>query len=179
MIAPTQGAWQPQLIMSRMSTLNRGERRKRREKSSLRTLRSLRLRAVFLTAGALGLAIGVPIAIVAQSDRSWREPFEPVRIAANVYYVGTRGLSSFLIVTPAGHVVIDSGEAESVPFIRANVEKLGFRMSDVRLLLAGHAHFDHVGGHADMNRLTAAQVVAMDADREALESGVDRSALGP
>jgi len=163
MIAPTRAAWQPQLIISRVSTLNRGERRKRR---------------VFLTAGALGLAIGVPIAVVAQSARSWREPFEPVRIAGSIYYVGTRGLSSFLIVTPAGHVVIDSGEAESVPFIRANIEKLGFRMSDVRLLLAGHAHFDHVGGHADMKRLTGAQVVAMDADREALESGVDRSALG-
>jgi len=131
-----------------------------------------------LTAGALALAIGAPIAIAAQTDRSWREPFEPVRIAANIFYVGTRGLSSFLVITPAGHIVIDSGEAESVPFIRANIEKLGFRMSDVRLLLAGHAHFDHVGGHADLKRLTGAQVVAMEADREALESGVDRSALG-
>ena len=62
-----------------MSTLNRESAENAREKSSLRTLRSLRLRAVFLTAGALGLAIGVPIAVVAQSDRSWREPFEVER----------------------------------------------------------------------------------------------------
>jgi metallo-beta-lactamase class B len=112
----------------------------------------------------------------AQSD--WRQPFDPVKVVGNVFYVGTRGLSSFLIVTPAGGIIIDSGEAESVPFIQANVEKLGFHLSDVKLLLAGHAHFDHVGGHAALKRLTRAQVVAMDADREALASGVDRSALG-
>jgi metallo-beta-lactamase class B len=81
-------------------------------------------------------------------------------------------------VTPAGSIVIDSGEAETVPFIRASVEKLGFRVADVKILLAGHAHFDHVGGHAEIKRMTGAQVMVMNADREALESGVDRSALG-
>jgi metallo-beta-lactamase class B len=116
-------------------------------------------------------------ALRAQGDPSWRQPSEPVRIIGNIYYVGTRGLSSFLIVTPGGGILIDSGEAESVPFVRANVEKLGFRMADIRILLAGHAHFDHVGGHADVKQLTGAQVMVMDADREALESGVDRSAL--
>jgi metallo-beta-lactamase class B len=114
----------------------------------------------------------------AQTDPTWRQPFDAVRIVGNVYYVGTRGLSSFLIVTPAGGIIIDSGEAESVPFIRASVERLGFRLSDVRILLTGHAHFDHVGGHADLKRLTGAQVMVMDADRDALASGVDRSALG-
>jgi metallo-beta-lactamase class B len=126
----------------------------------------------------LGLTIVATATASAQSDRTWREPFEPLKIVGNVYYVGTRGLSSFLIVTPAGGIVIDSGERDSVPFIRASIERLGFRLSDVRFLLAGHAHFDHVGGHAEMKRLTGAQVVVMDADREALESGVDRSALG-
>jgi metallo-beta-lactamase class B len=116
--------------------------------------------------------------LVEQSDPGWRQPFEPIRIVGNVYYVGTRGLSSFLIVTPGGGIIIDSGEAESVPFIRANIERLGFRLSDVKILLTGHAHFDHVGGHADLKRLTGAQVMVMDADRQALESGVDRSALG-
>jgi len=114
----------------------------------------------------------------AQDDPSWRQPFDPLRIVGNVYYVGTRGLSSFLIVTPGGGIIIDSGAADSVPFIRANVEKLGFRLSDVKILLTGHAHFDHVGGHADLQRLSGAQVMVMDADRLALESGVDRSALG-
>ena len=114
----------------------------------------------------------------AQGDAGWRQPFDPLRIVGNIYYVGTRGLSSFLIVTPAGGIVIDSGERESVPFIRANVERLGFRLSDVKILLAGHAHFDHVGGHADLQRLTGAQVIVMDADRDAIATGTDRSALG-
>ena len=128
---------------------------------------------------ALALALLVATATPdAQSDPSWRQPFDAVRIVGNVYYVGTRGLSSFLIVTPGGGIIIDSGEAESVPVIRASVEKLGFRLSDVKILLTGHAHFDHVGGHADLKRLTGAQVMVMDADRQALESGVDRSALG-
>ncbi len=129
---------------------------------------------------ALSLALlvaGVSV-LHAQSDPSWRQPFDAVKIVGNVYYVGTRGLSSFLIVTPAGGIILDSGEAESVPFIRASVEKLGLRLSDVKILLTGHAHFDHVGGHADLQRLTGARVMVMDADREALESGVDRSALG-
>jgi metallo-beta-lactamase class B len=123
------------------------------------------------------LVAGVSV-LRAQSNPSWRQPFDAVRIVGNVYYVGTRGLSSFLIVTPAGGIIIDSGEAESVPFIRASVEKLGFRLSDIKILLTGHAHFDHVGGHADLKRLTGAQVMVMDADRQALESGVDRSAFG-
>jgi metallo-beta-lactamase class B len=129
---------------------------------------------------ALVLAVLVAAAASAgaQTDPTWRQPFEPLRIVGNIYFVGTRGLSSFLIVTPAGGIVIDSGEAETVPFIRANVEKLGFRMADVAILLTGHAHFDHVGGHADIKRMTGAKVMVMDADREALQSGVDRSALG-
>ena len=132
------------------------------------------MRRVFVLAF---LVAGVAL-LRAQSDPTWRQPFDAVRIVGNVYYVGTRGLSSFLIVTPAGGIIIDSGEAESVPFIRASVEKLGFRLSDIKWLLPGHAHFDHVGGLADLQRLTGAQVAAMDADRQALESGVDRSALG-
>jgi metallo-beta-lactamase class B len=125
---------------------------------------------------ALALAASAPLGAHAQDD--WRQPFDPVKIVGNVYYVGTRGLSSFLIVTPAGGILIDSGEAASVPFIRASVERLGFRLADVRILLAGHAHVDHVGGHADLKRLTGAQVIVMDADRDGLESGSDRSALG-
>jgi len=127
---------------------------------------------------ALTLLVVSTSLLHAQGDPAWRQPFDAIRIVGNVYYVGTRGLSSFLIVTPAGGIIIDQGEAESVPFIRASVEKLGFRMSDVKLLLAGHAHFDHVGGLADLKRLTGAKVLAMEADRQALESGKDLSALG-
>ena len=129
-----------------------------------------------ILAGAL--IVGVAVVTLHAQESDWRQPFDPIKIVGNVYYVGTRGLSSFLIVTPAGGILIDSGEAESVPFIRASVERLGFRFADVKILLAGHAHFDHVGGHAQIKRLTNAQVVVMDADRDALESGTDRSALG-
>ena len=127
---------------------------------------------------ALAITILAIAGTSAQGDAGWRQPFDPLRIVGNIYYVGTRGLSSFLIVTPAGGIVIDSGERESVPFIRANVERLGFRLSDVKMLLAGHAHFDHVGGHAVLQRLTGAQVIVMDADRDAIATGTDRSALG-
>src|SRR5437879_7240079 len=101
----------------------------------------------------LAAAIVLATSLVAAAQSDWRQPFDPLKVVGNVYYVGTRGLSSFLVVTPAGGIILDSGEAESVPFIRANVERLGFRISDVRLLLTGHAHFDHVGGHADLQRL--------------------------
>ena len=128
--------------------------------------------------GLLAITVMTVAAAPAQDDSTWRQPFDPLRIVGNIYYVGTRGLSSFLLVTPAGGILIDSGERESVPFIRASVERLGFRLSDVKMLLAGHAHFDHVGGHADLQRLTGAQVIVMDGDRDALASGTDRSALG-
>src|SRR5471030_3106332 len=129
---------------------------------------------------ALTLLVVSTSLLHAQGDPAWRQPFDAIRIVGNVYYVGTRGLSSFLIVTPAGGIIIDSGEAESVPFIRASIERLGFRLSDVKILLTGHAHYDHVGGHADLQRLTGARVMVMEADRQALGSGVDRSALdGP
>ena len=113
-----------------------------------------------------------------QSDPTWRQAVAPVRIAHNIYYVGTAGLSSFFIPTNAGAILIESGEPESVPLIRASIEKLGHQMTEIKLLLAGHAHYDHIGGHAEIKRLSGAKVYVMDADREALQSGVDRSALG-
>ena len=113
-----------------------------------------------------------------QSDPTWRQAVAPVRIAHNIYYVGTAGLSSFFIPTNAGAILIESGEPESVPLIRTSIEKLGHQMSEIKILLAGHAHYDHIGGHAEIKRLSGAKVYVMDADREALQSGGDRSALG-
>jgi metallo-beta-lactamase class B len=121
---------------------------------------------------ALSAALG------AQGDPSWRQPFEPFRIAGNLYFVGTRGLSSFLLTTPAGHILLDTGLDDTVPGIAANIEKLGFKPADVRIMLSSHAHFDHVGGHASMQRLTGAQVMAVGEDARALETGTDTSALG-
>ncbi|MGA8214845.1 MAG: MBL fold metallo-hydrolase, partial [Candidatus Sulfotelmatobacter sp.] len=87
----------------------------------------------------------------------WSEPFPPHRMIGNVYYVGSRGLASYLITTPAGHILINSNLKTSVPLIRGNIEKLGFRFDDVKILLISHAHFDHDGGSAEVKKLTGAK----------------------
>jgi metallo-beta-lactamase class B len=103
--------------------------------------------------------------------RSMNRPFEPFRVIGNVYYVGASGVSSFLVATPEGHVLIDSGFAETVPLIREGVRKLGFRFGDVKLLLGTHAHVDHAGGHARVKAQTGATLVSSRADAELLARG--------
>src|SRR5262245_17549095 len=85
----------------------------------------------------------------------------------NLYYVGTKELASFLIVTPEGHILMNSDYESSVPLIRASVEKLGFKFSDIKILIAGHAHPDHVEGDAMVKSLTGAQVVVGRLDEAA------------
>lgn len=106
------------------------------------------------------------------------EVIEPFRILGNIYYVGAADVSSYLITTSEGHFLVDSGVNEMPVGIRANVEKLGFRIEDVKILLSSHAHFDHVQGHAVLQRMTGAQVMALAADADALEAGKDLSPLG-
>jgi len=95
--------------------------------------------------------------------------FPPHKIIGNVYYVGTRSLGTFLITTPQGHILINSDYERTVPVIRASVEKLGFKFSDVKILLGSHAHGDHMEGDAMVKELTGAQVMAMAEDVPALE----------
>ncbi len=113
----------------------------------------------------------------AQRDR-WSEPAEPFRVIGNIHYVGSEGLSSYLITTPEGHILLDTGVNEMHDVIRTNIEKLGFAVEDVKFMVSSHAHFDHIGGHAAMKRATGAQVVALGGDAVALESGQDSSAIG-
>ncbi len=101
----------------------------------------------------------------------WTEPFPPFRIAGNLYYVGSKGLANYLIATPQGHILINSDLEANVPMIRASVEKLGFRFSDVKVLLISHAHWDHDAGSAAIKRLTGAKYMVMDADVAVVESG--------
>jgi metallo-beta-lactamase class B len=89
----------------------------------------------------------------------WNDPFPPHKIMDNMYYVGTKELATFLFVTPQGNILMNSNYEASVPVIKANVEKLGFKLSDTKILIAGHAHPDHVEGDAMMKELTGAQVV--------------------
>jgi len=108
---------------------------------------------------------------LAQSDPSWTEPFPAFKIVGNVYYVGSRGLASYLIVTPQGDILINSNLQSSAPQIRSSVEKLGFRFSDVKILLISHAHWDHDAGSAEIKKLTGAQYMVMEGDVPVVESG--------
>ena len=76
----------------------------------------------------------------AAQDASWTEPFPPFRIAGNLYYVGSKGLANYLITTSQGHILINSDLEANVPLIHANVEKLDFKFSDIKILLISHAH---------------------------------------
>ncbi len=111
-------------------------------------------------------------AISAQFDsKDWTEPFPPHRMVGNIYYVGSRGLAAYLITTPRGHILINSNLVSSVPMIRESIEKLGFHLSDVKILLISHAHFDHDGGSAMVRKLTNARYMVMEPDVAVVESG--------
>jgi len=97
-----------------------------------------------------------------------RKPFPPHKIVGNVYFVGTEILASFLITTPQGHILINSGFEETVPALRNAVEKLGFQFSDIKVVLGSHAHDDHMQGDSLVKQLTGAQVLAMEQDVAAL-----------
>jgi metallo-beta-lactamase class B len=90
----------------------------------------------------------------------WNAPQAPFRISGNTYYVGPHGLSSILITSEAGHVLIDGALPESARQIAENIHVLGFRIEDVKLILNSHIHFDHAGGIAELQRRSGAQVLA-------------------
>ena len=96
--------------------------------------------------------------------------FPPHKVIGNIYYVGTKSLAVFLVVTPAGNVLINSTYERNVPIIQKSIEQLGFKLSDTKILLGSHAHGDHQEGDALVKQLTGAQVVAMAEDVPALEA---------
>jgi len=106
----------------------------------------------------------------AQSN-DWTEPFPPFKIAGNLYYVGSKGLANYLITTPEGHILINSDMEENVPLIRASVENLGFKFTDIKILLISHAHWDHDAASDTIKKLTGAKYMVMDADVSVVESG--------
>jgi metallo-beta-lactamase class B len=103
--------------------------------------------------------------------RTWNRPFKPFRVAGNVYYVGTNRMAIFLLATPAGHILLDSGFEANVPQLERNVAALGFRFEDIKILLSSHAHIDHVQGHQLVRQLTGARVLASAADAPVIASG--------
>jgi len=101
----------------------------------------------------------------------WDEAAEPAKIAGPIYFVGTKGLGSFLITGSEGHVLIYSGMPGSGEMIENSITKLGFKPKDVKILLTGHAHCDHVGGHAYLKKATGAKILMMREEVELFESG--------
>jgi len=129
----------------------------------------------------IALVALLPLAATAQAQTlkdllaallvKWNTPTEPFRIIDNVYYVGTDGLASYLITSPQGHILVDTVMPESTSQIKASIEKLGFKVADIKYLLNTHAHIDHTGGFAEMKQASGAQMIAGEADKSLLEGG--------
>lgn len=130
---------------------------------------------------AVALVALLPFAGVAQAQTvkdflaavrvKWNTPTEPFKIIDNVYYVGTDGLASYLITSPQGHILVDTVMPESTSLITANIQKLGFKLTDIKYLVNTHAHIDHTGGFAEIKQASGAQMVGGEADKPLLEGG--------
>jgi len=126
-----------------------------------------------LLSGVLSIMLALPFfkndAPPAQDD--WTQPFPAFRVAGNLYYVGSKGLASYLITSSQGHILINSDLEANVPMIRTSVESLGFKFSEIKILLISHAHWDHNAGSDMIKRLTGAKYMVMEADVSVVESG--------
>ena len=109
--------------------------------------------------------------MLAAENPDWTTPIAPFRIADDLYYVGSKDLASYLVVTPKGDILINSSLESSPPLIRKSVEQLGFHFADIKILLISHAHADHDAGSAEIKRLTGAKYMVMDGDVPVVESG--------
>ena len=135
------------------------------------------MRTLIAASVAAALLAGQPPANLAQN--TWTAPIKPFHVVDNIYYVGTAELSSFLIATPAGHILIDTAYDPKAAVIVDSIKALGFDVRDVKLLLTTQAHLDHVGGHAEIKRRGGAQVVATEQDKPVIEDGgISDSFLG-
>jgi metallo-beta-lactamase class B len=105
------------------------------------------------------------------SCAEWNAPTSPVHLFGNVYYVGTRGLSAILLTSDTGHILLDAGLPESAAPIMANLRALGFRVEDIRVIVNSHAHYDHAGGIAAIQRASGARVAATRSSADAIRSG--------
>jgi len=105
------------------------------------------------------------------SCAEWNGPREPFRVFGNTYFVGTAGLGSVLVTSAQGHILLDGGLPQSAPEVDAHIRKLGFRTEDVKLIVNSHAHYDHAGGIAALQRASGATVAASAKGAEALQKG--------
>ncbi len=136
------------------------------------------MRLVWASVMLSAVMVSVSPYVAAEGERqASNEAMEPFRVIGNIYYVGGQ-YGSYLITTPEGHILHDTGTADMHDLIVSNIEKLGFKVRDIRIMISSHAHWDHIEGHAAMRRATGAEVVALGGDAVALRSGRDNSAIG-
>ena len=121
---------------------------------------------------AIILALGCAVPASATDwPASWHEPFEPFHVIGNIYYVGSKGIAAYLIVSPKGDILLDGTEAENGAMVERNIAKLGFNVRDVKVLLNNHAHFDHAGALAQLKADSGAVFLANPRDEAILETG--------
>jgi metallo-beta-lactamase class B len=144
-------------------------------------MRSYLLRLILLVAFCVSIRSAVSAQKVTEpkTKEEWSRPYEPFRIAGNLYYVGTYDLGCYLITTSKGNILINTGLAASAHQIKNNVEKLGFKFNDIKMLLITHAHYDHVGALAEIKKMTGAKLMVNQNDADVLaDGGVSDYALG-
>lgn len=127
--------------------------------------------SVFVLLIAQSAVLAQKLRPITMDRKEWSDSSEPFRIAGNLYYVGTYDLGCYLITTPKGHILINTGLAASVPMIKKNIEQVGFKFSDIKILLTTQAHFDHVAGMAEVKKRTGAKMMVDDKDAQVLADG--------
>ncbi len=131
---------------------------------------------------ALAIALVFPAFARAQANelsRNMNQPVPPFHIIGDIYYVGASDITSYLVVTSSGDILLDGGFVETAPQIEANIKTLGFKLSDVKILISSHEHLDHAGGFAELKHSTGAQLVAMAEEVPGLTAGKSFPAVTP
>jgi metallo-beta-lactamase class B len=117
------------------------------------------------------LALVAPLSRPARAASEYLTPFPAHHVIANIYFVGTKGMAVYLIATPQGNILVNSGLEGSLPLVKDSIRKLGFSYGDTKILLISHAHFDHAAASAQIVKETGAKYEVMDADVPVVESG--------
>ena len=120
---------------------------------------------------SLLLLAGATAPMRAQTNDEWTRPFPPFRLIGNIYWVGSYDLSSYLITTPQGNILVNTGVGDTAQQIAKSVAQLGFKLSDTKILTATHGHYDHVAGMAELKRMTGARLLISESDKALLETG--------
>ena len=132
---------------------------------------SIRSISIFVVLSLTSFALTAQKVTEPKTTAEWTAPYEPFRIAGNLYYVGTYDLACYLITTPQGNILINTGLAASDAQIKKNIETLGFKFADIRILLTTQAHYDHMGAMAAIKKSTQAQLMVDEKDAEVLTTG--------